>query len=132
MKTLIASIFALILGSSAAIAQINAHLYTEVTHVSPKIGTAITYAVPGTIGDIELGVFYQKSASQIGDPSELLQTPYEEQFYGLWTSFTMLDKPRYELDLDIRTGMANGTNFVITPSVRGGLKLGEKLKINLV
>lgn len=131
MKTIILSLTILSLAVSVASAQVNARLYTEVTHVSPKVGTAVTYSLPGYIGDIELGVFYQKSAAQIGDPTETMQTPYEEQFYGLWTSFTMLDKPRYELDLDIRTGMVNSSNFVITPSVRGAFKLGQKLNINL-
>jgi hypothetical protein len=41
----------------------------------------------------------------------------------------MLDKQMFELDFDIRTGMANSSNFVITPSVRAGLKLG-KLSLN--
>ena len=130
MKKLILSFAIFALGATAASAQINARLYTEVTHVSPKIGTAVTYSLPGCVGDIELGVFYQKSASQIGDPSERMQTPYEKEFYGLLTSFTMLDKSFFELDLDLRTGIANGSNFVITPSVNAGLKLGQQLKIN--
>jgi hypothetical protein len=125
MKKLIATLTFLALGASFTFAQVNARLYTEVTHVSPKLGTAITYSVPGYIGDIELGVFYQKSASEVGDPSEAFQTPYEKEFYGILTSFTMLDKQIFELDIDIRTGMANGSNFVVTPSVRGGLKMGK-------
>jgi hypothetical protein len=129
MKKLISTFAILALGASFTFAQVNARLYTEVTHVSPKIGTALTYSVPGYIGDIQLGVFYQKSAAVVGDPNEAMQTPYEKEFYGLFTSFTMLDKQMFELDLDIRTGMANGSNFVITPSVAAGLKLG-KLSLN--
>ena len=129
MKKLILTLAIFAFGASLGYAQVNARLYTEVTHVSPKIGTAITYSVPGYIGDIELGVFYQKSASLVGNVNEAMQTPYEKEFYGLLTSFTMLDKPLFELDVDIRTGMVNSSNFVITPSVRGGLKLG-KLSLN--
>ena len=130
MKTQIITLILIALTASIGCAQINARLYTEVTHVSPKIGSAISYSVPGYIGDIELGVFYQKSASQVGDPTETLNKPYEEEFYGLLTSFTMIDKQLFELDIDIRTGLVNSSNFVITPSVRAGLKLGQKLRLN--
>lgn len=130
MKKPILSLILIAMTASLGFAQINARLYTEVTHVSPKMGTALSYSIPGYIGDIELGVFYQKSASEVGDPNENMQRNYEKEFYGVLTSFTMIDKQIFELDIDIRTGMVNSSNFVITPSVRAGLKLGQKLSIN--
>ncbi len=119
-----------LLFTTLSYAQLGARIYSEVTHVSPKIGAVVTYSIPGYIGDIALGGFYQQSATAVGDPNEPMQMRYEEEFFGLFTSFTVLDKQVFELDVDIRTGMANNSSFVITPSVMGNLKLGRHVKLN--
>ena len=112
---LVVLVFLLILvGSSFAQGQgLQARTYLEHTHISPKFGTSVGFI----FGDqIEVGGFFQRAAVQeqaeYGRP---LQS--ENEFYGAYFAYPLLAGEMAAIKFNVRTGVSNGENFVITPSV---------------
>ncbi len=107
---------------------IHVNYYTEITNMSPKTGVMIGYSTPGYVGDWELGGFYQASSHYGQDRPQTLD--YEQSFYGLFASCTLIDGNAVELDLQVRTGMVNHEHFKIVPSVLGKVRVIDRLSLN--
>lgn len=106
----IASILALAAGSQAQTLQTST--YVEKTHYSPKVGTSVGYQFTNKF---ELGGFYQKAVED--QLAEAQPRIIEEEFYGAFVACPIWDSRAASLKFNIRTGVSNGENFVITPSV---------------
>jgi hypothetical protein len=124
-KAIIIAVLALGLTSVAMSQTMQVTSYVENTHVSPKLGTAITYLFPGMI---EAGAFYQQSATPIeqeyGRPLR-----EEREFLGAYMAYPFFIGDKWNVKLNVRTGISNKENFVITPAVQGTYALFRQIKI---
>ncbi|RED97004.1 hypothetical protein [Marinoscillum furvescens] len=120
MKTVI-SLFALMMIASTYIqAQgFQATTYIERTHVSPKVGTAVGYEFNQT--QIEVGGFFQQSTVELQAEAGRPLTS-EMNFIGAYFAYPLLNKGIASLKLNVRTGVSNGENFSITPSILANVK----------
>ena len=104
--------------------------YVERTHIGPKGGTALGVEFKNLMS---LGLFYQESdliLTVIGsDMSTDLPPFYEKQFYGMYYSVPIHHQGLVGFDFKLRTGVSNGENFVITPSVHSSLKLARYIEL---
>ena len=108
-----------------------ASTYVEKTSVSPKTGFSIGIENDYNIG---YGAFYQESklaeaAFMSQDERNNLPKRYEKVFYGLYLSVPVADYYRGSLVANIRTGVANGESFIITPSLLANYELTNTLSI---
>lgn len=88
--------------------------YIERTVVGPKVGTSIGYEFRDLV---EVGGFYQKAIST-ATGNEPYGYSFEKEFYGAYFSYPLMaDIHHTTLKLNVRTGVTNGQNFLITPSV---------------
>ena len=112
-KITILTIMVMALSGAASAQKLNASTYIEKTHISPKIGTSL-----GVIfqSNIEVGGFYQQSADPIereyGRP--LME---EREFYGVFFAYPVIGSNKANVKLNVRTGVSNNENFVITPGL---------------
>lgn len=92
--------------------------YAEKTSVSIKSGTAI--GIENGFG-WEYGGFFQESSlmeSLLSEEAKKgLPRFYEREFYGLYFAVPVVDTNYLTLKAQVRSGVSNGQNFVITPSV---------------
>ncbi|MEO9475710.1 MAG: hypothetical protein ABJG41_09250 [Cyclobacteriaceae bacterium] len=104
-----------------------AESYIEKTHISPKTGTAIGFEFSNKI---ELGAFYQKHTpfNKSEDTPEMPRF-YEKNFAGVYFSYPIKESSRTEMKFKVRTGVSNGQNFAITPSLHSNFKLTNRVKI---
>lgn len=96
-----------------------ASTYIERTHVSPKVGTAVGYEFSKT--QIEVGGFFQQSTVQLEAEAGRPMTS-EMNFIGAYFAYPLVNKGIANLKLNVRTGVSNGENFSITPSVLANVK----------
>lgn len=127
MKKLTLLIVAVGIGILAAKAQsLNAATYVEQTHISAKVGTAFGYTFSS---NIELGGFYQQAAQPVqreyGRP--LME---EEEFYGVFFAYPIIGSDKANLKMNVRTGVSNGENFVITPGVVANYSPFKKITLS--
>jgi len=99
--------------------QLVAKTYMEKTYVSPKTGFALGLQ---TYTGIEVGAFYQESYLREkifgkAEKKRVMPRFYEKRFYGAYMSYPVVNEYYYDIQFNIRTGIVNGTNFIITPSV---------------
>lgn len=128
--TLIIAAFSFLFVANQGFAQIGGQQYTEITKNAAKIGTTLTYGIPGRVGDIQVGAFYQTvTDTPAAGESGSGFTSIEEKFYGLFTSFTIADSRLFEADMNVRLGLANDEYFVVTPSAMGYIKPNSNLRI---
>lgn len=121
MNKFIASASLIILLHVGAIGQqLQASVYLEQTHISPKLGTAIGYQFNGAYR-FEVGGFYQKSTIELhAEAGRPLKS--ENEFYGAFFAYPLLDGKWTSVKVNIRTGVSNGENFVITPALLADIK----------
>jgi len=104
--------------------------YIEQTSVSPKGGTAIGVVFKNAMS---VGVFYQESKvvkGLMGQEQYLaLPSDYEKEFYGAYFTAPIDDQGLIGFDVQIRAGISNGENFVITPSLLSSLKLTRSIEL---
>ena len=113
-------IFTIALGQT-----MEASTYIERTHISPKVGSAVGVHFKN---NFEVGGFYQQSTVELqAEPGRPLM--YENQFYGLYLGCPIKNTDYFDLKVNIRTGVSNNENFVITPSVMGSVKLLRKISL---
>jgi hypothetical protein len=116
----------LILVSFLSVGQgLEASTYIERTVVSPKLGTSIGYVFDN---NFEVGGFYQQSAEGISSeqPKPFL---YEKEMYGAFVACPLVASRKANLKLNIRTGVSNGENFVITPSFQGNFQAARMVTL---
>ena len=122
---LLASILMVTVLGTASSQKIIVKTYFEQTHMSPKTGTSISFE--NSLG-WEFGGFFQESSlmeSLLMNEDELSQMPrfYEKEFYGAFFSVPVRRSERIDLKVQVRTGVTNGQNFLITPSLLADYKL---------
>lgn len=116
MRRFIYTIALLIFTSAGLIAQgLQARTYLERTTVGPKMGTAISYNFKDKF---ELGGFYQQ-AMEMSNPESGRPLKAENTFCGAYFGYPLMSSPITTVKLNVRTGLSNGENFVITPSIIG-------------
>lgn len=119
-KFIVAVILIIALNVDSLGQQLQASTYMEQTHISPKLGVAIGYRFEGT-HSFEVGGFYQRSTvetkAEAGRPLKS-----ENEFYGAFFAYPLVNKRLTVVNFNIRTGVSNGENFVITPSLLADLK----------
>jgi hypothetical protein len=95
----------------------------ERTHIGPKVGTATTYEFANLM---EVGIFYQQATTKLeaeyGRPLMV-----ENQFMGITMAAPLLSAGPILVKLNVRTGISNGQNFVITPALLGSLKILKRI-----
>ncbi len=102
--------------------------YIEKTKMSPKMGHSLGVVLPGYLGDMELGGFYQKAMTNPGVESTRRRI-VEEKFYGMYMSVSFVQTQRLNMNFNIRAGAVNDRYLVITPSVYSDLMLTGSLGI---
>lgn len=107
--------------------------YIEKTHMSPKTGTAIGFENKHLW---EFGAFFQEASlmesfmmSEI--EKEALPRHYEKDFTGIYFAVPVRVRENLVLKANIRTGVSNGENFVITPSVLANYQLLNNFRIGM-
>lgn len=101
--------------------------YVEQTIVSPKLGTSLGVQFDN---QIEVGGFYQQSTNNPEPEAQGLPLRYEQEFAGAFVAYPLTQDHLVDLKMKVRVGVANGQNFVITPSVQGNLQATRKISID--
>ncbi|WP_421875256.1 hypothetical protein [Marinoscillum sp.] len=99
--------------------------YVEQTNVGPKVGTSIGV---GTNFKFEFGGFYQK-AVDVNAPETTPSWTIEQEFYGAYFNYAIAESNHFGLQFNVRTGVSNGQNFVITPSLLGSVSPIKTVKL---
>lgn len=125
-------VFAAILGTACA-QKLTVRTYVEKTKMSPKSGTAVGFE---NNYQWEYGAFYQETSLMESlmmnqEEKKALPRQYEREFYGVYFEAPMWSKESLVVKMNVRTGVSNGQNFVITPSVLADYKLGEHLRVGM-
>lgn len=118
---------------SGAMAQkIQFGTYVERTCASPKAG-----AYFGIINkeSLAFGIFYQETDIVYDyvlteDQKNELPQKYEQEFAGVYIGAPLFQVKKIVVDLNIRTGLANGEYFVMTPTLLAKYKLVGNVSIN--
>lgn len=127
MKSLTFSFFStlLLITSGLSAQNLQTSTYVEQTRVSPKLGTSIGYEFSDAI---EVGAFFQRAAEQQeAEAGRPLRS--ENQFYGAYFAYPVFARKMADLKFNVRTGVSNGENFVITPSLMANFKPLKNISI---
>ncbi len=119
MKKPITTLLILILSIGFVQSQgLKATSYVEKTFMNPKLGTSVGYEFNNIL---EVGGFYQHISQQpiASDQSRIIT---EEEFCGLYFAYPLVTSRYTNLKLNVRSGVSNGENFVITPSLLANFK----------
>ncbi|WP_258105284.1 hypothetical protein [Marinoscillum sp. MHG1-6] len=129
MKTLFLALAVALLSFTSAFAQSpTVSTYLEQTKMGAKLG----YTVGVTFkNQYQLGGFYQKDISN-GDGAENVPRHliYEQEFYGVYFSAPLKSGEKFGLSTQVRTGVTNGENFTITPSLLGSYRPVKFISLN--
>jgi len=124
--TLLTTVLLLTVLSTTNAQQLTARTYVEKTNVNLKNGVGIGMLFAN---DAEFGGFYQESAgfgnSQEVQPSRLL----EQEFFGIYGAYPLMNRRVFDVKYQVRTGVSNGQNFVITSSVLADVTLMNRIKL---
>lgn len=107
--------------------------YVEKTNMSPKTGTSIGFE---NKFKWEFGGFYQEASLMesimlTDEDLENLPRLYEKEFGGIYIAVPMTIREKYVIKAQVRTGVTNGENFTITPSVLADYMLADKIRIGM-
>lgn len=100
--------------------------YMEKTQVSPKLGIQVGYKLKG---GYTIGGFYQKAIELPTNQETTKARFYEQAFYGVVLGTTLYNHKNVDIDLNVRTGVSNGLNFIITPSAIVDYRLGKMIHL---
>lgn len=118
MKTTLLTTILFIIALASFAQKVQVRSYVERTHISPKLGTSVGIC---TQDNIEIGGFYQHAMDELFS-EEQNSKRMERQFYGVYFGYPMMSYRRMDVKFNLRTGVSNGENFVITPSVLGAFR----------
>jgi hypothetical protein len=128
MKTILISAVLLlaVLGATTA-QQLTTRAYMEKTNMGLKNGLAIGFTF---LSDAEAGGFFQKSAA-FGSIQEqnVLSRFVEREFYGIYGAYPLLNRRVIDIKYQVRTGISNGENFIITSSILADAAVMNHVKI---
>jgi hypothetical protein len=119
----------MLLASVAFSQSLKVSTYTEVTRVSPKVGTSIGIVLQGYAGNIEIGGFYQKNS--VTSQTEYKSRMSEQNFKGIYGAFSFYNNDLVDLSFKVRTGTINDEIFAIVPSVHGEFSLTQSFGFTL-
>ncbi len=102
--------------------------YVEKTKMTLKMGHSVGVTLPGYLGDMEVGGFYQKAMVDPGVESTRRKV-IEEKFYGLYMGVSFLQTQRVNMNFNVRAGAVNDKYLVITPSVYSDVALTSFLAV---
>lgn len=122
MKTL-ATLLVLLLSQTLIAQEVAISTYIERTMIGNKMGFAVGYKFPY---GITVGGFYQEAPSFFSEP-ESKPYAYERVFTGSYIVVPVND----HIDFNVRTGVSNGRNFMISPSLWGYLKVMKALDLGV-
>ena len=77
---------------------------------------------------IEVGGFFQKAVEGTA-PEGATPWNYEKEFYGAYFTYPVVSGYFVDLGFNVRTGVSNGENFVITPSILTSIAPIQQIKI---
>lgn len=128
MKTLFTFTTILLLFAPSIVSSqsFKASTYMEQTHISPKLGTTVGYSFDS---QIEIGGFYQSASTGQSRNSESTSREQEEEFFGAYFSYPVATGEKTGLQFNIRTGVVNGENFLITPSLLGNYRIMKTVSV---
>jgi len=131
MKKVLVIISSFLIASATMGQRLVTSSYVEYTSVSPKTGLSI-----GAVNYYgwEYGGFYQDAKvleSVLMSETKLSKLPrrYERVFYGAYFTVPLTNLLSGELKLNVRTGVINNENFVITPSLLADFRLNQLLSV---
>ncbi len=120
-----------VLGTTSA-QQFVLRTYLEKTKISVKTGSS--FGVENRYG-WEYGGFYQQSLlmeSFLGNEEKTnLPRFYEKEFYGMYFAAPVIVSSGIVLKAQVRTGVSNGANFVITPSLLADYKPSRHIRFGV-
>ena len=125
MKNILITIALIIISLATYGQSLSLSSYVEQTQIGPKLGTSIGF---NTNIDIEVGGFYQKAVEVTGTEG-MRPWKIEQEFYGAYFNYPITKGEHLGLKFNVRTGVSNGENFVITPSLLGSLSPVKAIKI---
>lgn len=106
--------------------------YIEKTHMSPKTGTMIGFENRYLW---EFGAFFQESSLMESLMSEEARADmprhYERDFTGIYFAVPVMIRESIVIKVNVRTGVSNNENFVITPAVLAVYRPTKNLNIGL-
>lgn len=125
-------VFAAVLGTVSA-QKLIVKTYVEKTHMSPKTGTAIGFENRYLW---EYGAFFQEASLMESflmseAAKEALPRHYEKEFAGIYFAVPVMSREHFTVKANVRTGVSNGENFVITPSLLADYKLAEHIRLGM-
>lgn len=125
MKTIFTAFVIFALFHSVYSQDLALNSYVEQTEVGPKVGTSVGF---NTRLHIEVGGFYQKAVEGVA-PEGVPSVLHEREFYGAYFNYPIRRNEFLALKFNIRTGVSNNQNFVITPSLLGTVSPVRAVKI---
>ncbi|MEQ8905205.1 hypothetical protein [Ekhidna sp.] len=125
-------LFAAVLGTASA-QKVIVRTYIEKTHMSPKTGTSIGFE---NQFQWEYGAFFQEASLMESfmmseEDKESLPHQYEKEFAGIYFAVPVVSREQIVLKANVRTGVSNGENFVITPSLLADYKPMKHVRIGM-
>lgn len=117
MKTLskIISISIILMMPDTSFSQtVKASIYSALK--SQSKGTSMGIQLPGFIGDIEIGAFYESYANTIGNAEQSGSASSLVSTKGIYCSFSMVSTKNWDVNLATKIGTA-GEGVVINPSI---------------
>lgn len=106
-----------LLGTLGAMAQeLTATSYVERTVAGSKMGVSMGFTFPY---GITVGGFHQEASRLLDTKENRSVWNYERAFSGAYLVCPVKDYEKVGLDVNVRMGVSNGQNFLITPSVWG-------------
>lgn len=104
--------------------------YVEKTIVNTKSGFSIGYE---SIDGFEVGGFYQESSllATFFKQEAGLSYPHERSFFGSYFACPVIYTDIGWVKLNVRAGVSNKENFVITPSILGEIRPEGRLSLGL-
>ncbi|MEQ9468293.1 MAG: hypothetical protein RLN88_12845 [Ekhidna sp.] len=131
-QLLLPLLFAAVLGTASA-QNVIVRTYVEKTNMSPKTGTSIGFE---NRYQWEYGAFFQEASLMESfmmseEDLEALPHQYEKDFAGLYFAVPVISRELFVVKANVRTGMSNGENFVITPSVLADYKPIKHVRIGM-
>ncbi len=132
-KQLLILLFFVAVLASASAQNLVIRTYVEKTHMSPKTGTSIGFE---NRFQWEYGVFFQEASlmesfMMSDEDRDNLPRNYEREFTGLYFAVPIVSRDSYVIKANVRTGMTNGQNFAITPSVLADYKLARYIRLGM-
>ncbi|MEQ9379212.1 MAG: hypothetical protein RIG68_28740 [Imperialibacter sp.] len=104
---------------------VKATSYIEKTKMSPKMGYSVGVVLPGYLGDMELGGFYQKAMNEQGEST--YRKIVEEKFYGMYLGVSFIQTERVNVSFKVRAGSVNDKFLLLTPSVFSDVMISRSL-----